>query len=76
MTPSLISINQPTDMGYVFYNAAAFNQAIGSWDTSAVTDMGYVFYNAAAFNQAIGSWYPSDRYMFYNAEAFNQPIGS
>ena len=76
MAPSLIS----TDMGYMFYSASAFNQAIGAWNTSAVTDMGYMFLNARAFNQPIGAWNTSAvtdmASMFYGAYAFNQAIGA
>ena len=40
----------------MFDGAAAFNQNIGDWNTSAVTNMSYMFYEATEFNQNIGSW--------------------
>ena len=43
-------------MQYMFSNAEAFNQPIGSWNTAGVRDMKYMFSNAVAFNQSIGSW--------------------
>jgi surface protein len=67
-----------TSMDSVFYNAAAFNQNIGSWDVSVVTNMGYMFRSADAFNQNIGPWNVSAvttmESMFRYVDAFNYDI--
>ncbi len=69
-----------TDMSSLFFNASAFNQPVGSWDTSNITDMEYMFSGATIFNQSIDLWNTSSitnmRWMFGDARAFNQPVGS
>jgi surface protein len=66
-------------MFQVFRDAIAFNQPIGSWNTTRVINMQNMFLRAI-FNQNIASWDVSNvtnmAGMFFSASAFNQPIGS
>ena len=61
----------------MFWAAAAFNQPIGAWDTSAVIDMSRMVWAAAAFNLPIGAWNSSTvttmRRMFGDAAALTSP---
>ena len=67
-----------TAMNAMFFEAPAFNQAIGSWNVSAVTTMSQMFSFATSFNQDIGSWDVSSvgtmSQMFEGATMFNQDI--
>ena len=69
-----------TDMSAMFYGASAFNQNIGSWNTSNVITIDAMFGGASAFNKNIGEWNVSNVtsmvFMFGGASAFNQNIGS
>ena len=69
-----------TDIRYMFYQAYAFNQPIGTWNTSKVTTMNDMFNGATSFNQPIGAWNTSTvnnmASMFNGATSFNQPVGA
>ena len=61
----------------MFFDAPAFNQNIGSWNTGNVTNMVQMFYAATAFNQDLSGWCvtliptaPSD--FAYGATAWNK----
>ncbi|MGB3023339.1 MAG: BspA family leucine-rich repeat surface protein [Candidatus Saccharimonadales bacterium] len=80
--PLLWDTGKVTDMSSMFYSATtnAFNQPVGSWNTSNVTMMQGMFQNAQLFNQPVSSWNTGKvtnmSYMFFNARAFDQPIGT
>ena len=64
-----------SNIGYLFFNARAFNQDISSWNTSNVDYAHATFYSAVAFNQNLGGWDTSKitnmSYMFFDAGRFN-----
>ena len=71
-TPATVSMLR------MFEDADAFNQAIGSWNTSKVTNMNQMFQNTTVFDQDISGWnvaaVTNMANMFY-AAPFNQDIG-
>ncbi len=73
-------LSNVTDMNSMFFNAAVFNQNIGTWDTDNVIDMNSMFRGTSAFNQNISGWNTSNvtdmSQMFQNAISFEQNLGS
>jgi hypothetical protein len=44
-----------SNLSYMFYNAKAFNQRVGSWNVANMTDIDGMFNGASAFDQDLGS---------------------
>ena len=68
-----------TNMGGMFYHAAAFNQPIGQWDTRQVTTMEEMFEGATAFSQDLSHWCVSsigEPYGFGNSDGTNPSWGT
>ena len=67
-------------MSSMFYDAAAFDKDISTWNTSSVISMISMFESADTFNGDISTWNTSSvtdmRYMFYDAVAFNGDISA
>ena len=51
-TPDLSNL---TDIGYMFFNDAAFNGPVNTWDVSHVTNISAMF-DGTAFNQPLNNW--------------------
>ena len=47
-------------LNIMFLSASAFNQPVGSWDTSKVIALNSMFSSASAFDQPVGSWDTSE----------------
>ena len=71
-------LSRVTDMGGMFYGAAAFNGDLSQWDVSSVISMTGMFRDAAAFNGDLSQWDVSSvtgmSTMFSGAAAFNRDL--
>lgn len=68
-----IKTSGPVIMSGMFGYNSAFNQPIGTWNTSAVTDMDGMF-SASVFNQNLGSWDVSqvtNFFSMFSSSSFN-----
>ena len=67
-----------TDMSYLFYLKAGFNEDISRWDVSNVTSLRGTFYGAASFNGDLSRWNVSNvtimRFTFSGASSFNRQL--
>ena len=71
--------SEVTDMEYLFFDKAGFNEDISRWDVSNVTSLECTFYGATSFNGDLSRWDVSNvtdmTYMFSNATSFDQQLG-
>ena len=71
--------SEVTNMSYLFYHTADFNEDISRWDVSSVTDLTGTLYGATSFNGDLSRWDVSNvtslDYTFYGATSFNQQLG-
>ena len=71
-------------MGYMFYEANAFNQPLNLWTVNLVENFDYMFERAYSFSQDLDDWdvsHTSDwtvsmHAMFREALSFDAPVGS
>jgi surface protein len=54
ITASITSLGE-NNQG-MFYQNSAFNQPIGTWNTSSIIKMRQVFFSAAVFDQDVSNW--------------------
>ena len=52
-------VSEVTNMKYLFFGCAAFDQPLGEWKVDQVTNMGGMFYGAAAMARK-PPWYSAD----------------
>ena len=68
-----------TNIDYLFYSKAGFNEDISRWDVSNVTSLNSTFNNATSFNGDLSRWDVSNvtfmAYMFERASSFDQQLG-
>ena len=68
-----------TNMLYLFYYKAGFNEDISHWDVSNVTSLYCTFYGATSFNRDLARWDVSNvtslNNTFYDATSFDQQLG-
>ena len=64
-----------TNMMYLFFDKAGFNEDISRWDVSNVTSLDYTFYGATSFNGDLSRWDVSNvtslDHTFTDAISFN-----
>ncbi len=74
------NVSNVTNMSYMFYGCANFNQPLSSWNVGNVTNMYAMFRGCSVFNQNINTWNVSNVItmgeMFYGCANFNQPLNN
>ncbi len=76
--PNDWDVSNITDMSFLLFGMANFNDPIGNWDVSKVVNMHSMFNGCSKFNQPLNSWVVDNvvsmQMMFIECTSFNQPL--
>ena len=72
-------VSEVTDLSYLFFEQAGFNEDLSRWDVSNVVNMGGMLARATSYNGDLSSWNVSNvedmNCMFIRTSSFDRQLG-